>query len=151
MARSALRLGFSSLTLLALFSIAPAHAMDPDIMSVIGQPVLALAQRPEVGVVLRPASGGHRGAIAAALREVGPPVGAMDGQYLHGYACNPEGCRVRGIFLAWDLKGERLFILLTEEGRVRLSTPPDPRSWPQELSAPLAGFAPALAEAIGKR
>ena len=38
-------------------------------MSVIGQPVLALAQRPEVGVVLRPASGGHRGAIAEAFRD----------------------------------------------------------------------------------
>ena len=120
-------------------------------MSVIGQPVLSLAQRPEVGVVLRPASGGHRGAIAEALREPGPPVGVVDGQYLHGYGCNPEGCRVRGIFLAWDLKGERMFMLLTEEGRVRASIPPDPRAWPRELSAPLAGFAPALAEAIGKR
>ena len=38
-----------------------------------------------------------------------------------------------------------------EEGRVRLSIPPDPRAWPRELSAPLTGFAPALAEAIGKR
>ena len=139
------------LALVALFSAAPAHAMDPDIMSVIGQPVLSLAQRPEVGVVLRPASGGHRGAIAEALREAGPPVGLEDGQYLHGYGCNPEGCRVRGIFLAWDLKGERMFMLLTEEGRVRLSIPPDPRAWPRELSTPLAGFAPALAEAIGKR
>ena len=139
------------LALLALFSATPARAMDPDIMSVIGQPVLALAQRPEVGVVLRPASGGHRGAIAEALREAGPPVGLVDGQYLHGFGCNPEGCRVRGIFLAWDLKGERMFMLLTEEGRVRASIPPDPRAWPRELSTPLMGFAPALAEAIGKR
>ncbi|MGI9128788.1 MAG: hypothetical protein ACR2IG_11305 [Roseomonas sp.] len=139
------------LALLALCGAAPARAMDPDIMSVIGQPVLALAQRPEVGVVLRPASGGHRSAIADALREAGPPVGVVDGQYLHGYGCNHEGCRVRGIFLAWDLKGERMFMLLTEEGRVRLSIPPDPRAWPRELSAPLAGFSPALSEAIGKR
>ena len=76
---------------------------------------------------------------------------SLDGQYLYGYGCNPEGCRVRGIFLAWDLKGERMFMLLTEEGRVRASIPPDPRAWPRELSAPLTGFAPALAEAIGKR
>ncbi len=33
------------LALLALLGAAPARAMDPDIMSVIGQPVLALAQR----------------------------------------------------------------------------------------------------------
>ena len=141
----------AALALLALLGAAPAHAMDPDIMSVIGQPVLALAQRPEVGVVLRPASGGHRSVIAEALREPGPPVGVVDGQYLHGLGCNPQGCRVRGIFLAWDLKGERMFMLVTEEGRVRLSIPPDPRAWPRELSAPLAGFSPALSEAIGSR
>ena len=141
----------AALALLALLGAAPARAMDPDIMSVIGQPVLSLAQRPEVGVVLRPASGGHRGVIAEALREPGPPVGVVDGQYLHGHGCNPEGCRVRGIFLAWDLKGERMFMLLTEEGRVRLSIPPDPRAWPRSLAAPLVGFSPALAEAIGSR
>lgn len=139
------------LALLALLSAAPARAMDPDIMSVVGQPVLALAQRPEVGVVLRPASGGHRSVIAEALREPGPPVGLLDGQYLYGHGCKPEGCRVRGIFLAWDMKGERMFMLVTEEGRVRLSIPPDPRAWPRELSAPLAGFSPALSEAIGTR
>jgi hypothetical protein len=49
------------------------------------------------------------------------------------------------------LKGERMFMLVTEEGRVRLSIPPDPRAWPRELSAPLAGFSPALSEAIGSR
>ena len=58
---------------------------------------------------------------------------------------------MRGIFLAWDLKGERMFMLLSEEGRVRVSIPPDPRAWPRELSAPLAGFSPALSEAIGSR
>ena len=136
---------------LAIFSALPARAMDPDIMSVISQPVLALAQRPEVGAVLRPASGGHRSVIAEALREPGPPVGLLDGQYLHGYGCNTGGCRVRGVFLAWDLKGERMFMLVTEEGRVRLSIPPDPRAWPRELAAPLAGFSPALSEAIGTR
>ena len=120
-------------------------------MSVIGQPVLSLAQRPEVGAVLRPASGGHRSVIAEALREPGPGVALLDGQYLHGHGCNREGCRVRGIFLAWDLKGERMFMLVTEEGRVRVSIPPDPRAWPRELSAPLAGFSPALSEAIGSR
>ena len=138
------------LALLALLGAAPARAMDPDIMSVIGQPVLALAQRPEVGVVLRPASGGHRGVIAEALREAGPGVGVVDGQYLHGHGCNPEGCRVRGIFLAWDMKGERMFMLLADEGRVRLSIPPDPRAWPRELATPLNSFAPALAEVIGR-
>ena len=93
------------LALLALLGAAPARAMDPDIMSVIGQPVLALAQRPEGGVVLRPASGGHRGVVAEALREAGPGVGVVGGRWLHGHGCNPEGCRVRGIFLAWDMKG----------------------------------------------
>ncbi len=139
------------LALLALLGAAPARAMDPDIMSVIGQPVLALAQRPEVGAVLRPASGGHRSVIAEALREPGPGVGLLHGQYLHGHGCNREGCRVRGIFLAWDLKGDRMFMLVTEEGRVRASIPPDPRAWPRELAVPLAGVSPALSEAIGKR
>jgi len=149
--RFARRALMASFALLALLGATPSRAMDPDIMSVIGQPVLALAQRPEVGAVLRPASGGHRGVIAEALREPGPGVALQDGQYLYGHGCNPEGCRVRGIFLAWDLKGERMFMLVTEEGRVRVSVPPDPRAWSRDLAAPLAVFSPALAEAIGSR
>jgi hypothetical protein len=44
-----------------------------------------------------------------------------------------------------------MFMLVTEEGRVRVSVPPDPRAWSRDLAAPLAVFSPALAEAIGSR
>jgi len=131
---------------------APALALaQEDIRSVIGQPLLALAQRPELTTVLRFNSGGHRGVLAARLRDPGPPVAIAEDRYLFGHSCRAEGCRVGGVFLAIDLHDERLFLLLTENGSMRLSVPPDSRSWPEALRPGLREFIPALAEVIGPR
>lgn len=120
------------------------------ITSVIGEPVLALAQRPEMTTGLRFNSGGHRSALAARLRDPGPPVALADDRYVYGFGCMlGGGCREGGAFLAYDLREERVFILLTEKGGVRLSVPPDPRGWPEALRGPLAEFIPALAESMG--
>jgi hypothetical protein len=122
-----------------------------EITAVLGQPVLALAQRPEMTTGLRFNSGGHRGALAARLRDPGPPVALAEGRYLFGWGCRAEGCRAGGVFLAWDLLDERMYLLLTENGTVRLSVPPDPRAWPEALRPALGDFVPALAEAMGPR
>lgn len=129
----------------------PAAAQDPDILSVVGQPVLALAQRPELTTGMRFTSGGHRGALAARLRDPGPPVTQVAEHFLQGWACRPSGCRDGGVFLAYDRRDERIYLMLTENGAVRLSVPPDPRGWPAALRAGVADFIPALAEVIGTR
>lgn len=126
-------------------------AAGQDIAEVVGQPVLALAQRPELTTGLRFNSGGHRAALAARLRDPGPPVTLAEGRYLYAWGCRPEGCREGGVFLAWDMQDARMFLLLTEQGGVRLSVPPDPRAWPEALRPGLHGFVPALAEAMGPR
>ncbi len=128
----------------------PATAQE-DIRSVVGQPVLALAQRAELTTGLRFNSGGHRGALAARLRDPGPPVAIAEGRYLFGFGCRAEGCREGGAFLAFDTQDDRMFLLLTEGGTVRLSVPPDPRAWPEALRPGLRDFVPALAEAMGPR
>lgn len=122
-----------------------------EITAVVGQPVLVLAQRPEMTTGLRFNSGGHRAALAARLRDPGPPVAMAADRYLFGWGCRAEGCRAGGAFLAWDLRDERMYLLLTEDGGVRLSVPPDPRGWPAALRPGLAGFVPALADAMGPR
>lgn len=129
---------------------APAAA-DEDIVSVVGQPVLVLAQRPELTTGLRFNSGGHRSALAARLRDPGPPVTLVGENFLQGWGCRPSGCRDGGAFLAFDRRDERIYLMLTDNGSVRLSVPPDPRSWPAELRPGVTEFIPALGEAIGAR
>lgn len=133
-----------------LLAALPAAAQD-DIRGVIGQPVLALAQRAELTTGLRFNSGGHRGALAARLRDPGPPVALAEDRWLWGFGCRPEGCREGGAFLAFDLHDDRMFLILTDNGAVRLSVPPDPRAWPEALRPGLRDFVPALAEAMGPR
>jgi len=128
-----------------------AAAQEPDIRAVIGQPVLVLAQRPEMTTVLRFNAGGHRGALAARLRDPGPPVELAADRYLLGWGCRAEGCREGGAFLAFDLETDRIFLLLTERGSVRLSVPPDPQAWPEALRPGLGAFVPALGAAMGPR
>jgi hypothetical protein len=135
----------------ALLAALPAAAQEAGIEAVLGQPVLALAQRPEMTGTLRFSSGGHRTALAARLRDPGPPVALEGGRYLHGHGCRPEGgCRAGGAFLAYDPREDRVFLLLLEQGRVRLSVPPNPRDWPAALRPALLPFSPVLSEAIGR-
>ncbi|WP_198375879.1 hypothetical protein [Neoroseomonas rubea] len=122
-----------------------------DIRATIGQPVLVLAQRAELTTGLRFNSGGHRGALAARLRDPGPPVALAGDRYLFGWGCRAEGCREGGVFLAFDTQDDRMFLLLTEHGAVRLSVPPDPRAWPEVLRPGLREFIPTLADAMGPR
>ncbi len=143
------RLWGAAIALLALTG-GTAAAQD-DILSVVGQPVLTLAQRPELTTGLRFNSGGHRSALAARLRDPGPPVTQVAEHFLQGWGCLPSGCRDGGVFLAYDRRDERIYLMLTENGSVRLSVPPDPRGWPMDLRAGVADFIPALAEAIGTR
>ncbi|TCH96036.1 hypothetical protein EJV46_22440 [Roseococcus sp. SYP-B2431] len=135
----------------ALLLTLPAAAQETDLTAVLGQPVLALAQRPEMTLTLRFSTGGYRSALAARLRDPGPPVALAEERYFHGYGCQAEGCRQGGAFLAYDLREERVFLLLLEQGRVRLSVPPNPRDWPVALRPALLPFSPALSEAIGGR
>ena len=137
---------------LSLLLAAPAaSAQEEDVRSVVGQPVLALAQRAELTTGLRFNSGGHRGALAARLRDPGPPVAIAGDRYLFGWGCEAEGCRVGGAFLAFDMHTDRIYLLLTQNGTVRLSVPPDPRAWPAALQPGLRDFVPALGEAMGPR
>lgn len=137
--------------LLLLLAAAPGALAQEDITSLAGRPVLALAQRAELTTGIRFNSGGHRGALAARLRDPGPPLALAEDRYIFGWGCRAEGCREGGAFLAWDMRDERMFLLLTERGGVRLSVPPDPRAWPEALRPGLRGFVPALAEALGPR
>lgn len=135
----------------ALAAAAGGATAQEDIRAVLGQPVLALAQRAELTTGLRFNSGGHRGPLAARLRDPGPPVALAGGRWLFGFGCMAQGCREGGAFLAYDTQDERMFLLLTEAGAVRLSVPPDPRAWPEALRPGLRDFVPALAEAMGPR
>jgi hypothetical protein len=128
-----------------------AAAGEEDILSIVGQPVLALAQRPELTTALRFNSGGHRSVLAARLRDPGPPVALVAEHFIAGWGCRPTGCRAGGVFLAYDQRDDRVYMMLTNDGAVRLSVPPDPRAWPEALRPAVTDFVPALGEVIGPR
>ncbi|WP_198370865.1 hypothetical protein [Roseomonas rosulenta] len=148
--RGAMWRGALALALLGGGAAAAAAAQD-EIREVVGQPLLALAQRHELTTALRFNSGGQRSALAARLRDPGPPVALAEDRYVFGFACMPQGCREGGAFLAYDMQEERMFLLMTGNGAVRLSVPPDPRAWPEALRPGLRDFVPALGEAMGPR
>jgi hypothetical protein len=134
------------LTLLLLVPPLRAAAARPDPLALAGQPVLALAAHPAVAGTLRQATGGRQGAVARHLRLPGPPLRALGGGTIYGWACDPDaGCGRDGIFLAYDAPGGRIFVLLVEDGAPIAWVPPRAAPWPAALEGPLRAFNPAMA------
>jgi len=123
---------------LALTLAPPAQAEDS--RSLLGRPVLALAQHEGVAGVLATATGGARGAVSRRLREPGPGLAELGERYVYGWGCGAEGCAAGGIFLAQDFVAGRIYLLLLEDGRTRLAVPPSTAGWPSELAEAMRGF-----------
>jgi len=129
-----------SLLLLALAPL-PARADAPEVLALVGQPVLELARHPTVGPRLRTMSAGRQRVVSDALRGEGPGIAITDGRWVHGYAVIPEA----RVFLGFDTQTESVVIMLLEDGRPSLFIPPRVAPWPAALRAPLAEFAPEMA------
>ncbi|MBW8269791.1 hypothetical protein [Caldovatus aquaticus] len=129
----------------ALLAPGAARAAEetPGAAALLGQPVAALLGQPGVALGLRLAGGGWQHALAEAARLPGPPLRrAADGRHLFAWGCAPEaGCGARGLFLAWDPQGGRVFAALVENGQPVLFVPPRrSREWPAALAAPVQAF-----------
>lgn len=123
----------------------PAFSAEPETaLALAGQPVLALAQHPDVSGGLRAFTGGHQRAAAERVRMPGPGLQVVEERFIYGWGCAPDGCAKDGLFLAYDVVRERTYLLLVEEGQVMVAVPPRRGIWPAALEAPLARFAPDI-------
>jgi hypothetical protein len=135
-----------------LLLAAPASAAGPDAAGsareAVGGTLVQLAAHPAVGILLRGAARGRQQIVYEGLRLPGPPVALADGRWLVGWSCGdpaPErGCVDRGLFMAFDAEGERLFLMLVEAGAPVYLAPPRTAHWPAALVAPFSDFAPGL-------
>lgn len=111
--------------------------------------MVQLAAQPAIGTLLRGAARGRQQQVYEGLRLPGPPVALIADRWLVGWGCaDPaprEGCHGRGLFMAFDATGERLFLMLLEDGAATSLAPPRTAHWPAALGAAFAGFAPGLA------
>lgn len=132
---------------LALPSGAAAQASPPeDPRALAGEPVLALAAHPAVTLTLRQSTGGRQSAVARQARNPGPPLRVTpDGAFVLGWGCGGAGCAQDGLFLAYDVAREQLFVVLFEGGQPLSWVPPRASPWPAALEAPLREFSPEIA------
>ncbi|MCB4822949.1 hypothetical protein [Roseicella aerolata] len=137
---------------LGLLLSAPAGAASPEadsLRALAGGTMVQLAGHPVVSLPLRGAVRGRQQMVYEGLRLPGPPLLLHEGRWLVGWGCaDPEprqGCADRGLFLAFDAEGERLFLLLLENGAPIHLAPPRAGRWPGALAGPFSIFAPGLA------
>jgi hypothetical protein len=144
--------GVAALLALLPLLAAPVGAASPEADSaraVAGGSMVQLGAHPAVGILLRGAARGWQQVVYEGLRLPGPPVTLHEGRWLVGWGCaDPaprQGCAGRGLFMAFDAEGERLFLMLLEDGAPVYLAPPRTGRWPGALAAPFAEFAPSLA------
>lgn len=117
-----------------------ARAQAPEVLELVGQPVLELARHPAVGPRLRSMAAGRQRLVSETLRGAGPPL-AITIPWIHGYGVT-DAAR---IFLGFDTQTESVAILLLDEGRPSLFIPPRVAPWPAALKPALTEFSPEMA------
>jgi hypothetical protein len=118
-----------------------AWAAEPNARAAAGGTLVQLAAEPAVAVLLRGAARGRQQTVYEGLRLPGPPVALVADRWLAGWGLDGD----RGLFMAFDSEGERLFLMLIVDGRPIYLAPPRVARWPEALAEPFGRFAPGLA------
>ena len=128
---------------LAALLLAPfgARAAEPGARNVAGGTLVQLAAEPTVAVLLRGAARGRQQTVYEGLRLPGPPVALVADRWLVGWGREDD----RGLFMAFDSQGERLFLMVIVDGGPIYLAPPRVARWPEALAEPFGQFAPNLA------
>jgi len=125
--------------LLAALAVPPARAEAPELRTLVGEPLLALAAHPAIGPRLRRMAAGRQRVVSDAVRAPGTPL-ALAGHWLHGTGANDEA----RILLAFEWRTETLALMLFEAARPSLFVPPRVAPWPGALRPAVLAFAPEL-------
>lgn len=117
-----------------------ARAADPEARAVAGGTLVQLGALGSVAILLRGAARGRQQAVYEGMRLPGPPVALVADRWLVGWGSEGD----RGLFMAFDAEGERLFLMLLVDGGPIYLAPPRVALWPEELAEPFHRFAPGL-------
>jgi len=137
-----------SILLAAPLLAAPAAAQpapEPSPLTLAGRPVAALAAHPDVSIGLRSVTRGRQTYVLRHLRAADPGALRTAGdRFVFGWTCDGGDCAANGLFLGYDTRTERLYLLLLDEGSASLTVPTRRSPWPAALAAPVLAVRPDL-------
>jgi len=120
-------------------------ATAPSALTLAGQSVARLAAHPDVSILLRSVARGRQTYILRHLRAADPGTLRVAGdRYVYGWTCDGGDCPEAGLFLGYDIRTERLYLLLLDEGVASLTVPVRGAPWPAPLAEAVLETKPGL-------
>jgi hypothetical protein len=134
--------------LFALLLAAPARAeapRDPSPLTLAGQPVSVLAAHPDLSIGFRSVTRGRQTYILRHLRAANPgALKVAQDRFIFGWTCDGADCAQDGLFLGYDSRTERFYLLLLDEGSASLTVPTRGAPWPGPLAEAVLAVKPDL-------
>ena len=128
--------------------VGPAHAQPdraPSPLELRGQPVPTLAAHPDVTVLLRSVARGRQTYVLRHLRSPEPGrLSVAEDRYVFGWTCDGGACDEAGLFLGYDTRAERLYLLLLDGGQATLTVPTRRSPWPAAMVEAVLAVKPDL-------
>jgi hypothetical protein len=137
-----------ALLLFALLLTAPVRAQpvrDPSPLTLIGQPVAVLAAHPDLSIGFRSVTRGRQTYILRHLHAADPgALRVAEDRFIFGWTCDGGDCAQNGLFLGYDTRTERFYLLLLDEGSASLTVPTRGAPWPASLAEAVLAVKPDL-------
>ena len=134
--------------LFLVLSAVPAAAQpqqDPSPLTLMGRPVATLAAHPDLSIGFRSVARGRQTYILRHLRAADPgALRVAEDRYVFGWTCDGGDCAQEGLFLGYDTRTERFYLLLLDEGAASLTVPTRGAPWPGPLAAAVLAVKPEL-------
>lgn len=128
--------------------MAPAAAQpvpEPSPLALAGRPVAELAAHPDVSIGFRSVARGRQTYILRHLRAEDPgALRVAENRYVFGWTCDGGDCAEAGLFLGYDSRTERFYLLLLDEGSASLTVPTRGAPWPAPLAEAVLAIKPDL-------
>ncbi|MCR0980985.1 hypothetical protein [Roseomonas populi] len=110
-----------------------------------GQPVARLAAHPDVSIGFRSVARGRQTYILRHLRAANPgALRVSEDRFVFGWTCDGGDCAEAGLFLGYDSRTERFYLLLLDEGVASLTVPTRGAPWPAPLAEAVLAVKPDL-------
>ncbi|WP_426958271.1 hypothetical protein [Muricoccus radiodurans] len=104
-----------------------------------------MAGHPDVAIGFRSVVRGRMSYVARHLMASGGEgLRVEDGRFVFGWACEGRNCAKDGLFLGYDARTERFYLILLDEGDATLTIPPRGAPWPGVLARAVLAVRPDI-------
>ncbi|MBP0494393.1 hypothetical protein [Roseomonas indoligenes] len=104
-----------------------------------------LAAHPDVSIGFRSVTRGRQTYILRHLHAADPgALRVAENRYVFGWTCDGGDCAEAGLFLGYDSRTERFYLLLLDEGSASLTVPTRGAPWPAPLAEAVLAIKPDL-------